>query len=194
MKSSKILSFKSGCAGILASAVAAALLPDVAAAASAQRFMSVQQCRATGRLPGAFCAQSFDAAKRTYAEQVRRFPTRDACRRYYATCVVYLPFPFRRLDPRNVQYAPPFLGIAVTGGTERGVAALVGVERASLGVTSRGSAPAAASRGGPEPEEAATAVSGKARESLTADPLPGDVLTFPVPRNRLPKRIPDLNP
>ncbi len=186
----RVRSFSSRFAGILATAIAGILLPDVAAAVAAKRFVSVQQCRIGGKLPAAFCAKAFSDAIRTYSEQVRRFPTRETCLRNYATCVVYQSFPPRRLNPRKLQYAPPFLGIAVTGGADRSVSALVGIERASLGVASGGNVPAS-SKERQQPEAIDGTVTGKARESLFGDPLAGDVLTFPVPKNRIPKRVPD---
>jgi Protein of unknown function (DUF1190) len=190
----RVRSLSSRVTGILAIAISGIMLPDMAtAAAAAKRFGSAQQCRAAGKLPATFCTKAFSDALRTYSQQVRRFPTREACLRNYATCVVYQSFPPRRLNPRALQYAPPFLGIAVTAGADRRVSALVGIERASLGVASGSNVPDS-SKNGQQPEAINTLITGKARDNLFAEPLAGDVMTFPVPKSRIPKRVSDQKP
>ncbi len=176
-----------------------------AAAATIISFPSVPHCVQKGRFKSEDCTLAFYAARRIYSERVPTFPTRDACTRIYKTCVIYNTFPVaRRLDPRRLRYAPPFLGISVGSGQSlEAVSALVGVERQgiNIGVTSRFRAPKpalgyfepppSAYRPPPAEQSTQTEPSVVVDGTLFSEPLPGQVLTYPVPKHLLPKRIND---
>ncbi len=174
-------------------------------AAPVTSFPSVTHCVRKGRFKAADCSLAFYAARRIYSERVATYLSREACTKIYKTCVIYNSFPVaRRLDPGHLRYAPPFLGIAVASENSLdSISALVGVERQGInigvaaGLTAPKpalgyfeSTPAAQPQSPPEAadnQEQSVIIDG----ALFSDPLPGQVLTYPVPKHLMPKRIPD---